>query len=343
MSNVQLVPYSSSTRLRLVLDRYQRNRTLFGGLDTVVGFLSSAPTVTLSAAMGQWLSAEVIDLNGRGLVWETSLHHPRNVSVAGQSLSIADGAVSDDGEVKGIINRVRAEYSSGLTGWVENSNSISRYGTHEVVITETKDLSLTEAEARRDALLEYATPDERPVSSVARGSTAELQLSIVGWLYTARWVVADVAAETRVDDWISALIGKCEFLTTGAIATNATAVSEVSAANNHGSVYAALRELLGYGDGSGRRMRLWVDDDPQHTVHYQPLITTPRYYQRGDKIFDRQGSRPIDDPRRLEAGWYRNSNTGRDTLFGDVGARVDGDGALQPTFGLGRHNTAAKQ
>lgn len=266
----------------------ERDFALFGGCNVARFDISEPQSLSEDSALNLLLAdIEIIDDNGQtwfGFVVSTTLILPESQASFSYTYTLEDITPSKTklGQPRGLYNAVRAQYTgSNTTSWATEDRSIDRYGRHEYTITDTADAPQTQAEAARDSmLLTHAWPFAMPEP---RGSaeTAVLEVTAIGWLFSARWVEPTGSGLTTVNAWIADLIDDCPFLTAGAIASNTTSCEEIPS----GSVFDALQTLVAdYTDHNDNTMRLWVDQNKY--VHYQPIDMTPSFYLLGPNIHD---------------------------------------------------------
>ena len=328
---------------------------MFGGSDSATGYFDDAGISSPNHAAESWHMSDVIGLNWRGFVMETTLIYPSAVSDVGElrTMALTDPANKLDGTPIGFYNAVRGRYVEKKTNydnpdrylytdWLENTDSIRQYGRHEIQVDgEYKsDASnadrLFAATVKRDAFDLVTHSGLHPTNERVGTSTEETtcRLLTLGWLDSAQFIVADpvVIYPATVSQLLTILIEQCPYLSVGNITANTTLVYKLDAVRSGKSVYAALQELASIAGPNNQLMRLYCDESNNHNVHYVPE-TEAKFYRRGAEYFDKRTGRKVSDKRLLDAGWYENRNTNSRLLYTSVDTRW-GDGTYATSFNL---------
>lgn len=168
------------------------------------------------------------------------------------------------------------------------ASSISRYGRREELLL-MSGYPQTAAEARRDlALKENQWPAARMVG-VERSATTFLEVSVCGYVFTGNWRFETAGDGTtgNLSTYLGELITTdCEFLSAGGIDTNTLQVRKDTSSPRR--VWDVMQELNEMGL-SGAPTRIYVDNDRR--LYYRTMDSTPRYFLRGDKLYDTLGGK----------------------------------------------------
>ncbi|MCO5188525.1 MAG: hypothetical protein M9918_10070 [Anaerolineae bacterium] len=283
---------------------------LFGGANLAM-FDHTGEADEVQAAAYNWLfnRVQIKDAHPKmwdGFVIQTALILPVGNSNFSYQLTIEDipPNQSPTGLPIGLYNSVAAEYTGGnTTAYAEDNRSIARFGKHQHLITDTSGDSQTAAEKRRDNFLAlHAWPIATPIE-LANTQIPTISIVAAGWLYSARWIIPAASGHTTVSDWLTALINECEFLTPGDIQPNTVQCESI----NTDSCYSAIKGLLDYKDHNDNIMRLVVDSDDNHTVHYRPFVLTPKFSVFFSNIYRYTSGEPV-EPAELEPGIFEDKN-----------------------------------
>ncbi len=168
------------------------------------------------------------------------------------------------------------------------ASSIARYGRREELLL-MSGYPQTAAEARRDlALKENQWPTARMVG-VERSPNTFLEVSVCGYVFTANWRFETAGDGTtgNLSTYLGELITTdCEFLSAGGIDANTLQVRKDTSSPRR--VWDVMQELNEMGI-SGAPTRIYVENDRR--LAYRAIDTTPRYFLRGDKLYDTLGGK----------------------------------------------------
>ena len=264
----------------------------------------------------QWLGAHIQEQSGgavtwEGLVYEMELSH--GGSVYRRSLDLMANAVNVTYQTEGAVSE---------TGFSTQAQAIARYGRKEEIVSVDNVPTATAQGLRARYLAGNAWPWARPISLGPRDQT-RLEIRACGYVFTAQWLYlqAGDGSDHDLDHWINSIVGTaeglssdhggsvsgagdCQFLTAGSLASNT--LQRKQAIESDIRAWSQLAELAALGDSSGDPWRVWVDVGRR--LHYQAIELAPRYYVRGDRIYETAGGRAEANPWLMRPAVIRNLN-----------------------------------
>lgn len=278
---------------------WQRTVRLQGGAWDGSFTLSGDPSELLRAFQS-WLGYHVVESIGGASTWEGLVW----------GLELTWGGLVRRRSYETINNYLTARYTdeSGTqqtTAAASAAASVARYGRKDgLLLLDGYPAALVEG--RRDTELGMlAWPTATTLGQGQIGAPV-LRVEVVGYAFTAnfRYVSSADGATGNVNDWVSAIVAAdCEFLSSGAIDTNA--LQKARTLTMPRRAWDCLAELAALGDASYRPWRLWVDTGRR--LYYRAVDLTPLYYRRNGQYYTALGGAPV-SPWAMRPGVVRDND-----------------------------------
>ena len=323
--------------------RWKRTRKMKGGP------YSGTATIMwgdMYGAYTNWLGCQLHENNGRewyGIIREMIYQHDgltESISLDDVANSVACVYIDSTGDEP--INRV--------TSFVQDENSVAKYGEIQTVISVDGDV----AEANQAIavyLRRYGWPMAEQKASHPNDLSESLTIHVSGPVYMLRWHYPDLSLELTGGSTVSALVNAIcashPYISAGII-TGSEAVTDLKADQ---SALQYMDALLAIGDVDGAPNNFYLDEGLN--LHYG-LISTEYQYMIVNGLFKKRGQGLAQvDPRSIRPGVVRQSalmagrrpgswlTDGRDMLINEM--TVDENGTLSPgrPEGLYIANTSA--
>ncbi len=278
------------------------------------------PASELIAGFYEWLGQDLRERTAPGKTWEGLVYE----------MELAHRGSRRRRTLDLMANAVATSYQDGgevtTSAYSTQAQAVARYGRKEELLSADNVPAATATALRDRYLAGNAWPWARPVSlggedETRPGQGTRLEIRACGYVFTAQWLYlqAGDGSDDDIDDWISAIVGTaeglssdhggstsgagdCQFLSAGNLATNTLQVK--TAVDSDTRPWSKIEELAGLGDSSGDPWRAWVDVDRK--LHYQAVDLSPRYYLREGGIYDSAGGRVAVNPWAVRPGVVRD-------------------------------------
>lgn len=199
-------------------------------------------------------------------------------------------------------NRIAAIYENdtkqkSITSWNQDDDSVSVYGTKELILSSTV-IGQTAADYYRDEILEYS---KKPIPEITFGEEvgqSSARITARGWWKSLGWKYysAVEGSLTSTTQQIANIVSSCGQFFTGTEIKKSSGISTDPFRNGDNNALFEVEALLAVGTNSGKRLLSMVSKDREVIVFEEPNLSSDQielYIRENGEAEDIFGSKSI--------------------------------------------------